>query len=52
MTLLINKKLTKINNRPVGENSPNLVTLFSDIACNFSPMKKIKGNKKATTRFV
>jgi hypothetical protein len=27
-TFVIFKKLPKVNNRPLGENSPNLVTLF------------------------
>jgi hypothetical protein len=30
LLLYFSKKLSKVNNRPIGENSPNLVTLNAD----------------------
>jgi hypothetical protein len=39
------EKLPKVNNHPLGENSPNLVTLFMDSLCrtNTSKEEKING---------
>jgi hypothetical protein len=40
-TSVIFKKLPKVNNRPLGENSPNLVTLLQRPILNFAPRGEV-----------
>jgi hypothetical protein len=36
------KKLPKVNNCPLGENSPNLVTLIADVSNGYCAVKQRK----------
>jgi hypothetical protein len=38
----------KVNNRPIGENSPNLVTLFGSIPSNFHQAQSRSFNRRKT----
>jgi hypothetical protein len=46
-TSVILKILVKVNNHPMGENSPNLVTLVGNTLKYSKEMNRLKSHKKA-----